>query len=480
MQKIRRINLTAIKPKYNISHIESSHKGKLLLLLLVFLGFILLLGADMPFFWDCIQLGSKHAYYFYENSMVLDYLPDSINSGHIPAFGYYLAAYWTLFGKSLMVSHLSMWPFVFTSVIVLWKLFDQEIENPYLLFFGVIVCLMDPTLMTQLLMVSPDVVLICGFLLVLYGYRINHSWLQAIGFLLLALISIRGIALAGIIGLWMLSRSKSLKSLILISLPSIGAVMLYYLSHYFSQGWIGVHSDSPWQASISFASLEGMAKNVVVMIWRIVDFGRVCWICLFLLFLYRSRRLGHSISGLISLLPYLIIGFGLLTIPFVALTGHRYYLPIILLGLIGTVSLITQSKLTQFRQTALLVAILIIQLLSHRIVYPDSISQGWDSSLAYVPYIAQVDIVEDYLVEQGIPCAEVGTYFPLRGNSEYRDLDDRDCNYQAAEIGQHKYLITSNIMNDLKSIDQSLIEANYNRMESWKNNGVYLHLYQLK
>jgi hypothetical protein len=169
-----------------------------------------------------------------------------------------------------------------------------------------------------------------------------------------------------------------------------------------------------------------------------------------------------------------------LTIPFVALTGHRYYLPIIVLALIGTVMLIAQSKLTRPRQTALLVLILFSQLISHRLVYPDNISQGWDSSLAYVPYIAQVDQVEDYLVEHNISCGEVGTYFPLRGNSKYRDLIDRDCIYPAAAIGQQQYLITSNIMNDLKSVEQSKIELKYTRLKSWNNNGVYLHLYQLK
>lgn len=82
----------------------------------VFLYFIfalLVLGtAQFPFFWDTIQLGSKHAHYFYETNFRSIILPNEIDSGHIPSLGIYLALVWKIAGKSLVISHLAMLPFV--------------------------------------------------------------------------------------------------------------------------------------------------------------------------------------------------------------------------------------------------------------------------------------------------------------------------------------------------------------------------------
>ena len=63
-----------------------------------------------PFFWDTVQLASKHAHHFYENGLRWTPLPPEIDSGHPPVFGYYLALAWTCFGKTLPASHCAMPP----------------------------------------------------------------------------------------------------------------------------------------------------------------------------------------------------------------------------------------------------------------------------------------------------------------------------------------------------------------------------------
>lgn len=55
--------------------------------------FILLLATvKYPFFWDTVQLASKHAHFFYETDFHSIILPNEIDSGHIPTLGIYLAA----------------------------------------------------------------------------------------------------------------------------------------------------------------------------------------------------------------------------------------------------------------------------------------------------------------------------------------------------------------------------------------------------
>jgi hypothetical protein len=63
-------------------------------------------------FWDTVQLAGKHGLFFYENNFLSFVLPNEIDSGHIPFFGFYLAIIWKIFGKSLVVSHFAMLPFM--------------------------------------------------------------------------------------------------------------------------------------------------------------------------------------------------------------------------------------------------------------------------------------------------------------------------------------------------------------------------------
>ena len=64
------------------------------------------------FFWDTVQLASQHAQFFLENGFSTFLLPDEMDSGHPPTFGFYLALVWRVFGKTLSISHLAMLPFL--------------------------------------------------------------------------------------------------------------------------------------------------------------------------------------------------------------------------------------------------------------------------------------------------------------------------------------------------------------------------------
>ncbi len=83
----------------------------LLLFLLCAAGFTWAVRQD-PFFWDTIQLASKHAHFFYDRGGEWAVLPPEIDSGHPPALGYYLAFLWAVFGKNLATGHWAMLPFL--------------------------------------------------------------------------------------------------------------------------------------------------------------------------------------------------------------------------------------------------------------------------------------------------------------------------------------------------------------------------------
>ena len=137
------------------------------------------------FFWDTIQLASQHALFFYNNTHFSTFLlPDEMDSGHPPTFGFYLALVWRIFGKSLEISHLAILPFLLGIVWQAWKLGEKIVGEGWALLF-LLLLTVCPVVAGQAVLVSPDIVLLLFFLMALNGifntinFQINTSELNS-------------------------------------------------------------------------------------------------------------------------------------------------------------------------------------------------------------------------------------------------------------------------------------------------------------
>jgi hypothetical protein len=137
-----------------------------------------------PFFWDTIQLASKHAHFFFENNLQWAPLPNEIDSGHPPFLGYYLAVCWHFFGQTLPVSHWAMLPFFLLNIWLLCSLGNRITDKKIRHFFPLLV-FSDPVIFTQSSLVSPDLLVMTGFLLALEGWLSARKGYIALGVLLL-------------------------------------------------------------------------------------------------------------------------------------------------------------------------------------------------------------------------------------------------------------------------------------------------------
>lgn len=127
------------------------------------------LVRDNFFFWDTMQLAAQHALFFYNNDNFSTFLlPDNMDSGHPPTFGYYLAWVWKTFGKTLAVSHLAMLPFLLGIVWQAWKLGEKIVGEGWTLLF-LLLLTVCPVVAGQGVLVSPDIVLLFFFLMALNG-----------------------------------------------------------------------------------------------------------------------------------------------------------------------------------------------------------------------------------------------------------------------------------------------------------------------
>ena len=92
------------------------------------------------FFWDTAQLGAEHALFFYTEGFHQGLLPDAMDSGHPPVFGWYLAGIWHLCGRSLAVSHWAMLPFLWGIIWMAWRLGRRLLGDG---FVGIARCGLD-------------------------------------------------------------------------------------------------------------------------------------------------------------------------------------------------------------------------------------------------------------------------------------------------------------------------------------------------
>lgn len=461
--------------------------------LLLFTSLILILcSKDFILFWDTIQFGGKHSLYFFENLLSAEnprlsdfLLPSSIDSGHCPVFGLYLASVWKIFGKTLMITHVAMGPFIFLALLFAYRIGRFWKMKPYTALVLPLVLLLIPQSASQMMLVSPDVVLVACFLGTLYALLSgNYSMLWPVA-LSLGLISNRGAILLFILVLWHIIHSPQHRRLnrLKSTIPAIFALFIvvgYHIFHGLVQGWLAYSAEMPWAESFRVVSLSEAFRNAGFLIWRLVDFG-VIFIWIGLVLQFGQNKSIFLRSRIFWLLCMLIVVFAVMTIPFSGLMQHRYFLPIyILAGFLFIRNLLNSSfslgSLKLNYAVALLVGLGLI--CGNFWIYPNKISQGWDSTLAHVPYYSIFEEMTDLIEERGISLSEVGTGFPMRSPFRELFLNEDLRQYDRKEINSQDYILWSNINNDFPLQEINILNQEWERSITLKEGGVTMILYK--
>ncbi len=464
--------------------------------------------SDHIFFWDTVQLASKHAHWYYEQNFQHFLLPQNIDSGHPPIFGLYLAACWKIFGKSLLVSHFSMLPFLLGIVCLLQKIgtfYGNKKAAKYL----ILLVLVDPFFAGQSILVSPDILLVFAFLGGIYAILYEKKMGIILSTLLLGMISLRGMMVTfGLYFWWIFSTFsqskasngtiKTLLSIILKKLPYFlpsGIIALLFLGyHYQATGWIGYHPDSPWAGSFEQVGINGFVKNIGLLGWRLLDFGRLFLLGALIWFLFKWNKFyalknpppsplqrGKSILQTKSLFALIIIMSLLLTPSLLlhkGLMSHRYLLPITLSITLFFYHLwftfITKKKTRQ-----LVFSIAFLGMLTGNLwVYPKHIAQGWDATLAHVPYYELRNQMIQYIQKEKIPLHEIGTVFPNIGPFEIYDLQGQTTGFVKKDLAKNKYFFYSVVYNDVSDEELQELARNWTVLKAYKTGNISVVLYE--
>lgn len=468
---------------------------------------------DDPFFWDTVQLGSKHAHHFYENNLRWGVLPTEIDSGHPPVFGYYLAIVWALFGKTLAYSHWAMYPFVAGTALLLYRLglrLGGQTWAPAL----VILVFVDPVVAGQSALIGPDIPLAFFFLLAVEAFLSGRRAWAMFAILGLCSISMRGMMTAGALFLWqtclIYSANRShllvkLSQTTLTFLPGVTFALWFLYWHQEATGWTGFHVDSPWARAFEPARGIALAKNLLVLGWRWVDFGRVFeWIAFAIALTAMARRMarqdgnsarrGWSGTNLVQLGKYLFRQnefrvLALLAICLVLflspsallysnLSAHRYFLPGFLAVHLLFFHLLSVADLPKSLKTALFSLLLIGHGTGNCWIYPQGVATGWDATLAHRPYHKLRAEMLRFIEQENIPIEDIGTAFPNINKGAYLLLNGDQRSFVRKDFSGNRFVLISNVFNDFSKKEHRHLQQEWILLNHLEHAGVWLELYQ--
>ncbi|HRI59555.1 MAG TPA: hypothetical protein PK228_07520 [Saprospiraceae bacterium] len=493
--------------------------NRLLYLLPFFLCAIALIWSVQhdPFFWDTVQLASKHAHHFYTNGLRWLPLPEEIDSGHPPVFGYYIACIWSVFGKNMPASHWAMLPFLLLNIWLLYLL-GLRLGGQKWAFWLIPLVLLDPVMAGQSVLISPDLVLVCGFLFAVEGISGKNKFFTATGILLLCMISVRGMMTAGALAVWVglmglkVSGFKGFRVGRIVPsafqffinfvkpylpfLPGFVFAAWFFWWHKQATGWIGLHPGSPWAPTFEPARGLELVRNLLVIGWRWLDFGRVFEWAILGWLLWKNRpatrknvRLENreSLKSLLLLLICLIVLLSQSALFFKNVSAHRYFLPgfltlhfIVFQTLVSVRSTVSNQWRNRNPATlAVMMSILILSLgLGNLWIYPRGIAMGWDSTLAHLPYHRIRAEAVAYLDENEIDFNTVGSAFPNLNTGENLMLNGDQRRFADQNLLQNDYFFASNVFNDISETDFGMLQRDWILVKKWQQSGVWIELYK--
>ena len=393
---------------------------------------------------------------------------------------------WSLFGKSLLVAHLSITVF---SLGVIWQVYRlcERLETKYTPYIFLLV-LLEPALSTQMILISPDVIT-CFFALLSVNLLLENkrSWL-ALSVLCLGLVSIRGFVVCSGLGLAYLViliaiDKKSFKEAFLYVFPSFVPVLLvlgaWFLYRKWDTGYFMYQPGFEYQEHRELASLSYMIRNIASLAIRMFDSGRIIvWILLFVAVLKIGIKNFFSFivrSPLSIIFLSVLLTMSLVTLPMTNPFGDRYFIVLYILLALVTARLLSEAYGgTKIR--VIFIGMILVLVSGNFWVYSEKMSKAWDSVLCHFSYYPLRQEMITYLDEQGISVNDVSASFPLDSSFSDTEANEDNRRFSSVDFDKSQYIIYSNIYNwDDEYIDALCMD--WKLQKEFKYGLIYIRLY---
>jgi hypothetical protein len=462
----------------------SNQNYLLLIAALVILG-ITIVSRNIPFFWDSTYFAGG-ALFFYENGAKLLQLPQNYDTGGFPMYGLWMSAGWSLFGKSLLTSHLLMLPFLLLIVFEFFQICKRFLDAR-LLKWAMLLLFLEPTFITQSVLMAYDLMLLCFFLISLNAFLSGRKLLFTIAASLMILCSVRGIML-----LVSLATIHLLFSFVLKEKPFKKHGFLLYifplliwaawcLWHYFITGWF-IFSPSREHTHESFVEPTMMLRQIIYILWKLVDFGRIFLLLILGISIFiaiRKKSLSVGFKKLLIVTSSIILAAIIFMSPLSNPIGHRYLLPVIIM--LPIIFLFSLNYFKNKKIRSVLIIIAAISLFSGNFwLYPEKYGNGWDCSLKVLPWFSMQREISDYVTEQNINITEIASEWPVISNPSVANLNKETVwcsDLNSGDIEGYKYILQSNISNGFQPTTILTLRQNWIVMHEWNSGQIYAVLY---
>lgn len=443
-------------------------------------------SRNFAFFWDVVLQGSIHAHLITDTGFSSWFLPAAYDPGYPPFFGFYLSIIWGLFGQTLPASHFSILPFVIMLLITVYIFCCHFLPEFWYRILAMLIISSDPVLLSQVVIISPDILLVSFFFLSLLLVFRQKWWLFVFSSILLVIAHSRGLfLLAAILIFHLINSGKPLLSkqkikIIVPYLPAFLGFALQYLLHYKITGHIFPNEQSGWSQNFNPNNVTGLLRDIGVVGWRYLDFGRiVVWLVIFLILFKRRINISSDKRQLNILLLFLASTFFSLILPvyYTMPELHRYFLTGYILLSVYLVYLLANYVRNKWYKVIITLIVLLSLWTGNLWVYPDGIAQGWDSSLAHVPFYSLRKESNSWLNKQSIDIREVGTRMPFGSKGKYTDLNGIDYGMHYARLDSSRYILLSNMTNDFTDEEVSILRQRWKQMWRKERNRVWIEIY---
>lgn len=439
-------------------------------------------------FWDNVLFASKMGNHLYLNSIFDWTIPDEFDPGHPPFLGFLLAISWKVLGHKLWVGHLLMMPFTIGVFYQLFKFISYFVEDKKNQILAFLLIIADPTLSTQFVIVNPEVIIVFFFFLAINGILFTNKISKFIGLFFLSIVSFRSMLLFGGLFLYDVFNAYLLEKKNLKKILNLKFLLFYFLSalpgfvfvcwRLLTKGWLQTHPDSPWAGLWGFADLKTFLKNCIFLVHRYADFGRVfIFILLVISCIFFGKKIISSTKNKQLLLLAIASVFFIVVISLISTNtfGHRYFIVSYI-----AFTLLAYTILQQYyKSKKILFSLLFLGLLSGNLwVYPREISQGWDASLAHIPYHSLRIKAIDYLNKEKIDIDKVASFFPNLTTLDNIDFS-KDQRAFTKFNTKNKFVFYSNIYN-LTDEEYEILDTNYSILKEFNKNNISVTIYILK
>ncbi|MEG1497807.1 MAG: hypothetical protein RRX93_00055 [Bacteroidales bacterium] len=427
-----------------------------LLIICVFSLFWTLAFSYTGFFWDSISQVYEPANWLYENGLFAWKLPDNIDLGVPPIFAFLHAVAWTCFGKSTMVSHLLLFPFIFglswqIYQLVFYVLQEKGIAQKYKAktysWYVFFLLFADASLCAQLTFINYEITQYFLFFGAVNTILRRQRKTLTVYLFFLSILSFRSLLL--FVSLFVFDffyhfffdKTYKKHTSFIFYLPyifgSLPAVFFYFWYYQTKNSIFGTDQGS-WLALQNLTTIEGFFRNVLVLGNRLLDYGRIFVFLYFvgLCISLRKQKIFQNPTvqylGLLCICSILVVGG--LSLCLINPMGHRYFIAsYILFSLLTAYLTICYTK----HPKIILVSLSIFLFSGNLWIYPEKIAQGWDSTMAYLPYYTLKKEMIFQMDKRDIPIEETASFFPnfyaievdnlsndLRAFSEFKPWQD--------------------------------------------------------